>query len=125
MQRFRNHNLNQERYPEILGTIAGIRKCGISGEPDQELAPGKTHGKGRPVRRESSSRTDTIMLRYLCALLLVSSALSAPRELADGHDVVNFDITSDKSTTGKGALPTSVAALCTFATSGSAQVFCH
>ena len=65
------------------------------------------------------------MLRSVCALLLVSSALAAPRELADGHDVVNFDITSDKSMAGKGAISTGVAALCTFATSGSAQVFCH
>ena len=29
-------------------------------------------------------------------------------------DVVNVDITSDKSTTGKAAIPTTVAAMCTF-----------
>ena len=42
-----------------------------------------------------------------------------------GDDVVNVDITSAKSTKGKGGIPTTVAAMCTFATSGSAQVFCH
>ena len=46
------------------------------------------------------------MLRNLCALLLISSARAA--------DVVNIDITSDKSTTGKAAIPTTVAAMCTF-----------
>ena len=58
-----------------------------------------------------------LAFRNLCALVLISSARAA--------DVVNVDITSDKSTTGKAAIPTTVAAMCTFATSGSAQVFCH
>ena len=41
------------------------------------------------------------------------------------EDGVSIHITSDKSTAGKGAIATTVAALCTFATSGSAQLFCH
>ena len=64
-----------------------------------------------------------VTFRYLCALLLnISVARHA-------DDVVNIDITWDKSTARRDfvtwALPTTVAALCTFATSGSAQVFCH
>ena len=45
------------------------------------------------------------MLRNLCALLLISSARAA--------DVVNVDITSDKSTTGKASFHIAVAAMCT------------
>ena len=56
-------------------------------------------------------------------LLLVSSALSAPRQLAEDHGHVQVSITSDKGA-GKPAALT-IVAMCTFATSGSAPVFCH
>merc|ERR1719240_1870236 len=51
------------------------------------------------------------MLRSLCALLLVSSALSAPRQLAEDHGHVLVEITSDKSTTGKSGIPTTIVAI--------------
>ena len=93
--------------------------------PDQELAPGKAHGKGRPVAARVFIAKGHIMLRSLCALLLVSSALSAPRQLAEDHGHVLVEITSDKSTTGKSGIAVAVISPCTFATSGSAPVFCH
>merc|ERR1719240_184641 len=51
------------------------------------------------------------MLRSLCALLLVSSALSAPRQLAEDHGHVLVEITSDKSTSGKSGIPTAIVAI--------------
>ena len=55
-----------------------------------------------------------LAFRYLCALLLISSARA--------DDVVIVEITSDKSTTGKAGIATTVERLCTYMSS-SAQVF--
>ena len=63
------------------------------------------------------------MLRYLCALLLVSSALSAPRELADGHDVVVIDVECTKAAGGADKVQAACYGICAFATSSTAQVF--